>query len=794
MRRSFAFLGSKGSDSDDDSSHDSNRAKRSSSLKASSSTRFLGSSRSSPEHGAAGRFAAPIGRGWADASPSSTILDSRGGAHPPAGAGGSSPTRPSRRFGGLPIAPSGSQAFDTPGEGSLRSTFLGSSDAADVRSLLGSAPGSEPGPTPILFLGSRRSVSPEPTHGTHPPPPPTSAPEASTSPPASPRDAGIASSGGQAGLPEPGSASAPGSSAPVASTSPPASPRDAGFASSGGQAGPPESGPASAPGSSIPPSKTKADLVQSFFVPPESSLGKALRAKCPRAPMSRGNQLLQLAARQAQDLARRSSHVASCLPATAIGRILDGTVKGSSAAGSGFEPVTQAARVIATSGGRDGSSLPSKLSTLSRFADFAAVGGYLRDPAKGVDIFAVQVPPSMAGSYCRWERARGFVEGHVGTSPAALADLRFSRDHLGLDAPDLESGVVTSEASISVDVDAGEERPDSKKAGTIPLRLQMGREACANERSGWGPPDLGAPAHVWMCVRILCFLFGLRSVEQASARIEQEDDVRYIHISFFPKGNVKAVRTHAWRFAFGVMGPLLWWPRLKAFLSDCKTLSPRFVQSSGVTGDVMTASFLVSSGALPKGNNAWRGPLTFEPYGLPSGVLDSLGIQGHSEHGSLSDIITTFGTPLGFDPTVDGLIAGHWSGSSGTVSGASGSSDRAAPWPGRRADTAARVCARQAASSSSAMVATYSTGSHRDSPRVIGPETVWRVIALAYHAIRDLGLSYVADHPNYVDPHTGWMAAKEWATSEKEEGRAFSFSGVPPFPTPPFPEVTDPQP
>ena len=146
MRRSFAFLGSKGSDSDDDSSHDSNRAKRSSPPKVSSSTRFLGSSRSSPEHGAAGRFAAPIGRGWADASPSSTILDSRGGAHPPAGAGGSSPTRPSRRFGGLPIAPSGSHAFDTPGEGSLRSTFLGSSDAADVRSLLGSAPGSEPGP------------------------------------------------------------------------------------------------------------------------------------------------------------------------------------------------------------------------------------------------------------------------------------------------------------------------------------------------------------------------------------------------------------------------------------------------------------------------------------------------------------------------------------------------------------------------------------------------------------------------------------------------------------------------
>ena len=92
------------------------------------------------------------------------------------------------------------------------------------------------------------------------------------------------------------------------------------------------------------------------------------------------------------------------------------------------------------------------------------------------------------------------------------------------------------------------------------------------------------------------------------------------------------------------------------------------------------------------------------------------------------------------------------------------------------------------------MVATYSTGTHRDSPRVIGPETVWRVIALAYHAIRDLGLSYVADDPNYVDPHTGWLAAKEWATSEKEEGRTFSFSGVPPFPTPPFPEVTDPSP
>lgn len=745
MRRSFAFLGSKGSDSDDDSSHDSSRAKRASPPKVSSSTRFLGTSRSSPEHGAAGRFAAPIGRDRADDPPSPTLLGSSGGAHEPAGAGGSSPTMLSRWSGGFPLTSSGFQSFDTPSVLPPRGTFLGSCDAEDGRSLLGSASTAAPGPIPIPFLGAHRPVSPEPNQGGLQPHPPTSAPAASTSSPVSPRDAGFASSGGQAVLPEPGSATAP--------------------------------------GSSILSSKTKTDLVQSFFTPPVSALGKALRTKCPRAPPWKEVADLSLSIRQARDLERRSSHVASCLPATALGRILDGTVKGSSASGSGSEPVTQAARVIANAGGRDGASLQSKLTTLARFADFAAVGGYLQDPKKGLDIFAVQVPPSMAGSYCRWERARGFVEGHVGTSLAALSELRFSRDHLGLDAPDLESDVVMSEASISVDVDAGEERPDSKKAGTIPLRLQMGREACANERSGWGPPDLCAPAHVWMCARILCFLFGLRSVEQASARVEPEDDIRYIHLSFFPKGDVKKPRIHAWRFAFGVMGPFLWWPRLKVFLSTCGTLSPRFVQSSGVVGDVMTASSLVSSGTIPKGNNAWRGPLAFEPYGLPTEVLDSLGIQGHSEHGSLSDIITTFGVPLGFDPTVDGLIAGHWTGSSGSVSGASG--------PSTRANTSTRGKACQAAASSAAMVAAYSTGSNRDSPRVSGPETIWRVVALAYYAIRDLGLSYSSDQPGYVDALTGWTAAKDWATHEKEEGRPFSFAGTPPFPAPPFPEVTD---
>ena len=78
------------------------------------------------------------------------------------------------------------------------------------------------------------------------------------------------------------------------------------------------------------------------------------------------------------------------------------------------------------------------------------------------------------------------------------------------------------------------------------------------------------------------------------------------------------------------------------------------------------------------------------------------------------------------------------------------------------------------------MVASYSSGSTRQTPKESGPEVVWRVLAVAYHAMRSLGVSY-AD----LDPMAGWSDAKSWALGENAAGNPFAFPGDPPFPSPP---------
>jgi hypothetical protein len=152
---------------------------------------------------------------------------------------------------------------------------------------------------------------------------------------------------------------------------------------------------------------------------------------------------------------------------------------------------------IAESGGKDGSSLLPKLTTLANFADFAAAGGF--PDAEGVshspiDIFSVQIGDAIVAEYLRWERARGYVEGWSGLAPQALTNLRFARDHLGLDAPDLTSDLVLSAAQLSVDHAAGESVAQPKGSGSLPLRLIAGQEQLANARGGRAPPSLPPPA------------------------------------------------------------------------------------------------------------------------------------------------------------------------------------------------------------------------------------------------------------------------------------------------------------
>ena len=531
-------------------------------------------------------------------------------------------------------------------------------------------------------------------------------------------------------------------------------------------------------------SSNRATLTEGYFIPPKSSLGNSLRKRCPALHTrterrSAPSVAMEAHARELSDaLAHRAQHVAGVLPSSAISRILDRKSKGSSSQVSQTSRQRLAKDAIAESGGKDGASLLPKLTTLANFADFAAAGGFREEDGSthpAVNIFSVEVGDALVAEYLRWERARGYLEGSKGLAPQALANLRFARDHLGLDAPDLASDLVSAAAQMSVDHAAGEEIPPPKGSGSLPLRLVAGQEKLANSRGGRGPEGLSQPAFVWVCLRIIAFVFGLRGKEMRSARLEPaEEDTRYIYLSFHPKGSTSKPRIVAWRWAFGVMGEFLWWPSIRAVLLGLPSLEPNFQQLNkpSCSGNVLTADRLGGIKPLaPKGSDAWLLIYAILPFGLPPATLVSLGIKKHSAHGTLSDVIGVYGGELSFDIVLDALAAGHWIASaSSTGAGGGGRSSDAA---GRRASTDARADAASAA----AMPTRYRNGQHRGTPKVEGPRVVWSVLSLAFYFISETDTSL-----EDIDPSQGWVPAQAWALGHR--GRAYP--SEPPFSSPPF--------
>lgn len=535
----------------------------------------------------------------------------------------------------------------------------------------------------------------------------------------------------------------------------------------------------------------RSALVAAYFVPAKSRLGTSLRVRCPpqrdqsvsRAAPLQGANLHALELSSA--LSHRASHVAERLPHSATARILDRRSKGSSSQVGALSRSRLVTSAIAESGGKDGSSLLPKLTTLANFADFAAAGGF--PDAEGVshspiDIFSVQIGDAIVAEYLRWERARGYVEGWSGLAPQALTNLRFARDHLGLDAPDLTSDLVLSAAQLSVDHAAGESVAQPKGSGSLPLRLIAGQEQLANARGGRGPEGISSPAFIYVCLRIIAFIFGLRGKEMRSARLESgEDDIRYIFLSFLPKGDTKKHRVRAWRWAFGVMGEFLWWPSVRSILLPLNTLEPNFQQPDkpGCAGNVLTALRLTSSGLAPKGSDAWHRVASFPQFGLPLAVLTKLGITKHSAHGTLADVIGVFGSELGFDVVLDALAAGHWIASSGSTGAGGG---------GRSSDAAARRAgadARAATAAAAAMPNRYRNGEHRGTPRVEGPRVVWSVLALSFYSIAESGTAL-----EDIDPSLGWSSPRAWALDH----RGFDYPSEPPFSSPPFSSGALPEP
>ena len=304
-------------------------------------------------------------------------------------------------------------------------------------------------------------------------------------------------------------------------------------------------------------------------------------------------------------------------------------------------------------------------------------------------------------------------------------------------------------------------------AGSIPLRLQAGREALANANHGSGPHDLSEVVWAWCICRILAFLFGLRRKEVRSAHLLPTSDWRIIHISFHPKGDPSKPRQHAYRYAFGVLGQFLFWPRFYSRFVGCRTLEPRFD-----SGSLASASSMDLSAVAPQSCRAASDILSLPTYGIDPELCGRLRITPHSDHGTISDVIRTYGSGLGYDVQTDCLVAGHWSGSAPSH-GAEGSS---APRPSARARCDAARTQRDSARSM-AMVARYGDQCVHDE----GPQTIWRALSPAFLAIRANPGGWQS-----ISPESGWQLARQTALDRQSQGLLPWLDPVPPFsPIPP---------
>eukprot|EP00966_Prymnesium_polylepis_P334802 7390176-Prymnesium_polylepis.1 len=485
---------------------------------------------------------------------------------------------------------------------------------------------------------------------------------------------------------------------------------------------------------------------------PPTVWSEALKARAPRVPTAGVNDPVLI---DALRLASRTRHVAESLPPDLLRRIVDGRCPGSSVQIAADQWPSRVTAILAAGpGGKDGSNLRPKLVTLARFSEFAAAH------TPPVDIFACTVGPALVGEYVESERIRALREGKPSLPTSALSDLRFAALHFGFDAPDLRSDAATT---VLPGTSGGDQVTEGGTAGTIPLALQRGREACANECGGIGPSDMTHIAWLHVCARIIMFIFGLRGSEIRTAQLQSSGDERLIRIRFRPKGSGSAPWVVATRFAFGVLGPFDWWPHYRERMRDAASLLPDFDGP-----DVFRAS-RQRPGCLSSPNPVFLQIASHPVYGIPMEAVQRLGLRSHSDHGSLSDVVGTFGAACGYHVEHCQLVAGHWKGIA-----PSGGAD------GSRRDAAARRAAAtraRADAQSVAMPARYGSGSGHTMSRTEGPAAIWSILSLPYAFLR---ASSAPEGPALV-PGEDWLAARRWALDS-----AFVPTVDPPFPSPPF--------
>ena len=366
----------------------------------------------------------------------------------------------------------------------------------------------------------------------------------------------------------------------------------------------------------------------------------------------------------AADRAQRDryvEHFAGLLPLALQRRVVDAGVADSAAALSVAETRAAVERSLTLGAGSNGSAVNGPKACLALLADLCAS---FEPP---VDVLG-QIPPWASAALIRREHLRGCLGEGRCLAASALDRLKWLVRHAGLDAPGLDSQLVQSEVRPSVP------RPHAglsthavsvRQSGPLPLRALAAIEAFLNAHAEGPGPGCTEPVFVWLGTLVIAVGAGLRIAEARSAALRCDEPRPDVIISgdFTPKCSVAdRVNLRRMQFAFdavGVLGWFAWWPAYRRIMLSYRTLLPATPHGAGV---------LVAPELTPYvSERSWASAQVLRLMGcteytsLTRDLLESRRVRGHSAHVCLDDAVFVLGTDLGINPTVDGLLVGHWS-------------------------------------------------------------------------------------------------------------------------------------
>ena len=363
--------------------------------------------------------------------------------------------------------------------------------------------------------------------------------------------------------------------------------------------------------------------------------------------------------------------------------------------------------------------------------------------------------------FVEWRFAFGSRFGIKGAAQQALSDLAWLRTHAGLGASeeDLSSSAMRAIA-VPCAVRVPLEGAPLRQAGPVPLPVLVLWErsvaslAVALQQPG-GEASTGLARFVYGASALICLYASLRVSEGASATLDFQDEEWQTHVAgtFRPKGSKPGQPRAQFRFwAWGILGPWLWWPFFRAVMRHHVSLFP----ACGVS-DVRRARDLQPTHA-PRG---WPRdqiqPLLAVLSGASVAALASLDVRGHSLHQTMTDVMTRVAADCAaFTFSLDALAHGNWAGA-------------------------------QAQGLAIPVLYTLSKGASRS--RIGGTAAkraaVWRIVAVTAAAVREVSVDALVQSAGSQlgAGSRGWDLVAIWASAFVRSGGAFPL----PEPAEPFP-------